>query len=195
MLWINRNRFNGFSKNMGGFFSKIPLSPNQWTVLSLLLAFIVFYLLATENFLAAFVLFIFAMSIDMIDGAVARKTKKVTKFGGYLDSVIDRLIEFVIITGLFLVGYPGLLFSSGLWLMLLMLGSFMSTYTRAAAFEKQVHKDLKGGMLEHTDRLVFFAAIILMSHFSLVYASYMITAMAILSNLSALQRFLKVVKR
>jgi hypothetical protein len=35
----------------------------------------------------------------------------------------------------------------------------------------------------------------LVSNFSLVYASYMIAAMAALSNLSALQRFVKVVKR
>jgi archaetidylinositol phosphate synthase len=195
MLWINRKRFNGFSEKMGDVFSRMPLSPNHWTALSLLLAFIVFYLLTAREFVAAFVVFAFTMSIDMIDGAVARKTKSVTKFGGYLDSVTDRLIEFIIIIGLLFVGYPNFIATASVWLMLLMLGSFMSTYTRAAAFEKGVYKDLKGGLLEHTDRLVLFATIILVSHFSLVYASYLIASMTALSNLSALQRFLKVVKR
>ena len=78
--------------------------------------------------------------------------------------------------------------------MLLFLGSFMSTYTRAAAFEKGVFNDLKGGILEHTDRLIFFLIIILMSAFSKDYASYLIALMAVLTNISALQRFLKAIK-
>jgi phosphatidylglycerophosphate synthase len=195
MLWINRNYFKGFSKKVGRAFSRLPLTPNQWTILSLLITIVVFYVMVNESFLLAFVLFAFAISIDMIDGAVARESKRVTKIGGYLDSITDRAIEFIVVLGLFFINYPDLMAPIKVWLMFLLFGSFMSTYTRAAAFEKGVFKDLKGGILEHTDRLVLFLLIIIVSNFSLVFASYLIVLMAVLSDISALQRFLKAIKR
>lgn len=189
MLWINRKRFEKVGEAMGVIFAKLPLRPNHWTLLSLGLSAVVFYLLATRSFLAAFLLFSFTMALDMIDGAVARKTRSVTKFGGYLDSVTDRLIEFAVILGLLFAGYPST------WLFILMAGSFMSTYARAASFEKGIKKNIIGGLLEHTDRLIFFAAIMLVSAFSTLYALYLIELMAVLCVVSFLQRFLKSVKR
>jgi phosphatidylglycerophosphate synthase len=195
MLWKRRNYFNEISKKIGILFSKFSLSPNQWTMLSLLLVLITLYFLIKEEFLVASILFAFTAFIDMIDGAVARETKKVTKIGGYLDSIIDRVIEFIIILGLFLNNYPDFIIPIKIWLLFLLFGSFMSTYTRAVAFEKEVFKNLKGGILEHTDRLILFLLIIIISIFSLEYASYLIAITAILTNISALQRFLKVIKR
>jgi archaetidylinositol phosphate synthase len=195
MLWKRRNYFNELSKKIGILFSKFSLSPNQWTMLSLLLVLITLYFLIKEEFLVASILFAFTAFIDMIDGAVARETKKVTKIGGYLDSIIDRVIEFIIILGLFLNNYPDFIIPIKIWLLFLLFGSFMSTYTRAVAFEKEVFKNLKGGILEHTDRLILFLLIIIISIFSLGYASYLIAISAILTNISALQRFLKVIKR
>jgi archaetidylinositol phosphate synthase len=195
MLWMNRKYFKGFSEKIGDVFGKIPLTPNQWTILSLFLAAFVFYLIFLGYFFSAFLLFVFTISIDMIDGAVARKKKMVTKVGGYLDSITDRAIEFLIILGLFVTPYPTILLPMNVWLMILLFGSLMSTYTRAAAFEKGVYKDLKGGILEHTDRLVLFLLILIVSELSLVYASYLIVLMAVLSNVSALQRFVKAIKR
>jgi phosphatidylglycerophosphate synthase len=133
----------------------------------------------------------------MIDGAVARATGNVTKFGAYLDTVIDRFIEFFIIFGLFFIDYPSLIFSSNTWLMILLFGSIMSTYSKSAAFEKGlIRKELKGGgILEHTDRLILFLIIILISYISLEYAMYLIALTTILTMISFLQRFFIVTKR
>ncbi|MFH1229816.1 MAG: CDP-alcohol phosphatidyltransferase family protein [Candidatus Aenigmatarchaeota archaeon] len=195
MLYLNRKYFEKIGKQIGYAFSKIPVSPNQWTVISLILAFVTFYFLAAKEFIIAIAIFAFTAFIDMIDGAVARHTKKVTKIGGYLDSIVDRSIEFVIILGLFFANYPDFIVSIEVWLFLLLFGSFMSTYTRAAAFEKNVFKDLKGGILEHTDRLVFFLLIFIVSIFSLEKASILVAIMSVLTVVSALQRFLKAIKR
>jgi len=195
MLYKKRNYFYKLGKKIGFIFSKISLSPNQWTILSLVFALIMFYFLINQNFLFASIIFAFTAFIDMVDGAVAREAKKVTKIGGYLDSITDRVIEFIIVLGLFLSNYPDFIISIKIWLLFLLFGSFMSTYTRAAAFEKKVFKDLKGGILEHTDRLILFFLIILISIFSLQYASYLIAITVILANISALQRFLTVIKR
>ncbi len=195
MLYKRRIYFDKLGKRIGLIFSKMPLSPNQWTILSLVFALIMLYFLINQNFLLASVIFAFTAFIDVIDGAVARETKKVTKLGGYLDSITDRAVEFIIILGLFINNYPDFIFSMKIWLLLLLFGSFMSTYTRAAAFEKKVFKDLKGGILEHTDRLILFLIIFIVSVFSLKYASYLIILTTILAIVSALQRFLRAIKR
>jgi len=195
MLYKRRIYFDKLGKKIGFTFSKVSLSPNQWTFLSLVLALIMLYFLINQNFLFASVIFAFTAFIDVIDGAVARETKKVTKVGGYLDSITDRAVEFIIILGLSLNNYPDFIFSMKIWLLLLLFGSFMSTYTRAAAFEKKVFKDLKGGILEHTDRLILFLIVFIISIISLKYASYLIVLIAILANISALQRFLRAIKR
>ena len=196
MLWKRRKYLDAtLGKKVGILFSKLSLSPNKWTVLSLIFALIMLYFLINGNFLIATVIFAFTAFIDMVDGAVARETKKVTKVGGYLDSIIDRVIEFIIVLGLFLNSYPDFFLPIKIWLLFLLFGSFMSTYMRAAAFEKEVFKNLRGGVLEHTDRLIFFLIIFIVSIFSLSYASYLIVLMAILANISALQRFLRAIKR
>jgi phosphatidylglycerophosphate synthase len=195
MLYKRRSYFDNIGRRIGFAFSKLPLSPNHWTILGLLLVLVMFYFLINQNFLFAAIIFAIAALIDMIDGAVARETKKVTKMGGYLDSIIDRVIEFIIILGIFLNNYPDFIMPIRIWLLFLFFGSFMSTYTRAAAFEKEVFKNLKGGVLEHTDRLIIFFLIIIVSAFSLVYASYLIALTAVLANISALQRFLKVINK
>jgi len=196
MLWKRRDYFDKkLGKKIGIIFSKFPLSPNQWTLISLLFVLITLYFLINQEFLIATVLLAFTAFIDMIDGAVAKVTKRVTRIGGYLDSIIDRIIEFIIILGLFLNSYLDVLISMKIWIIFLFFGSFMSTYTRAAAFEKNVSKNVKGGVLEHTDRLILLFLIVLISIFSSQYASYLIVITTILANISVLQRFLIAIKR
>lgn len=197
MLYVKRKYFKEFSKNIGYLFSKVSVSPNQWTLMSLALAFLCFYLIVNQLFLISFIVCVLTISIDMIDGAVARVTNKATIFGAYLDTVTDRFIEFFIIFGLFFVSYPNLIFNSKTWTMILLFGSMMSTYSKSAALEKGlIKKELKGGgLLEHTDRLVLFLIIILISYFSLQYAIYLIAITSVLTVISFFQRFLIATKR
>jgi len=78
-----------------------------------------------------------------------------------------------------------------IWLLFLLFGSLMVTYAKASAFEKGViKKELKGGgILEHPDRMILILAIILISNFSMLYASYLIVIATILIGITALQRF------
>jgi len=156
---------------------------------------ITFYFLVKGEFLISTVLLAFTSFIDVIDGAVARATKKASIFGAYLDTIVDRLIEFVTILGLFLVGYPDFILPMNFWLASLLFSCLMITYSKAAASEKGlVRKELKGGILEHPDRMLFFIAIVLVSNYSLEYASFLIVAMTILTITTAVQRFLIAIK-
>lgn len=91
------------------------------------------------------------MSFDMIDGMVARKYNKATKFGGFLDSVFDRISDFLIITAFAFGGIvrweiaaPFLLFS------------FMISYARSRSetLAKDKNISFAVGLMERTERLV-----------------------------------------
>ncbi len=196
MLYEKREKFKKLEIKIGKSFSKLNLTPNQWTLSSLLFVLLSFYFIITNNFILAFLAFLFTSLIDFIDGAVARATNTVSVLGGYLDTIVDRIVEFLIILALFFSEYPPFFLSSKTWLLLLLFGSFMTTYTKAAAVEKGLRKDgIKGGLVERGERMILLLLIIFLSTFSKKYASFLIAVSAVLTNLSALQRFLIVIKR
>ncbi|MBI2578661.1 MAG: CDP-alcohol phosphatidyltransferase family protein [Candidatus Aenigmarchaeota archaeon] len=189
MLYRQRERFNKLSVKVGIIFSRLGLSPNQWTLLTLLPTFAALYFLVREQFLLSAAFFIIASFIDLIDGSVARVTGNVTKLGAYLDTIIDRYVEGIIIIGLLFVNIPGLLFPSYFWLFIYFFGSMMTTYAKAAAKEKEI-AEIKGGFLERAERLILLFAGIVAAHFSTLYLSYAIILLAVLTNISAVQRIL-----
>ena len=191
MLYKNRQKFGGFFAKIGKVFSKIPLSPNQWTLISLLPVIAAVYFLSQQNFLIAGSLFIIASFLDMVDGAVARVTGKTSRFGAYLDTIVDRYVEAIILFGLLFVGLPGFYIPAYAWIFLYLFGSIMTTYAKAAAKEKEIipeGKELKGGILERAERLIILFIGIIAAAFNPMYLTYVIVLLAILTNISALQR-------
>jgi CDP-diacylglycerol--glycerol-3-phosphate 3-phosphatidyltransferase len=77
------------------------VSPNTLTVCGLFLSLVVFYLVAAhDQLLAAGLLLIASGFLDLLDGAVARKTNTVNRFGGFLDSVLDRYSDLLVMFGI-----------------------------------------------------------------------------------------------
>ena len=66
------------------------IHPNVLTFLGLLINIAAAVLLAAGRFHAAGFVIIGAGLFDMVDGRVARETNRVTRFGGFFDSVLDR---------------------------------------------------------------------------------------------------------
>ena len=110
-----------------------PLTPNNITWLGLLMAVIAALLVAMDNLLAAGFIVIFGGFLDMLDGALARRTGKVSRFGGVLDSTIDRLSEGVLLLGI-IYFYTKEGFTSGILLTgSVMLSSLLVSYIRSRA--------------------------------------------------------------
>ena len=113
--------------------SKTGVTPNTLTVMGFLVSVAAGVLIATEYFLVGGLVVLFAGAFDLIDGPVARATGKTTKFGGFLDSTLDRLSEAAVIAGI-LAYYA---FHEGTWESLLaygcFVGSVMVSYLRARA--------------------------------------------------------------
>lgn len=72
------------------------VNPNTITLFGLLFPVLFFICVMQEQYWLALVVFIFN-AVDMLDGLVARAQNKVTAFGGFLDSTIDRFADFTVI--------------------------------------------------------------------------------------------------
>jgi phosphatidylglycerophosphate synthase len=193
-LYKNRERFSRLSVKVGVAFARLGLSPNQWTLVTVLPALAAVWFLIKEQFLWAALFFLIAAFIDIVDGSVARVTGRVTKLGAYLDTIIDRYVEGLVVFGLLFASLPALPLPwlgmpAHAWIFIYFFGALMTTYAKAAAKEKElVEKELRGGLLERAERLIILFIGILLAHFDPFYLTYVIVILAVLANVSALQR-------
>ncbi len=193
-FYKNKERFERVSIKVGIVFSRLKLSPNQWTLSSLIPALIAFYLLTSSRFLLAGIFFFISAFIDLIDGSVARVTGRVTKLGGYLDTMMDRYVEFLIIFALLFCSLPDFAIPIYCWILVFLFGSMITSYAKAAAGDK-LGKDVRGGIVERAERIALLCVGILLAHFGRVYLTYTIVILAILTNISALQRLATAVRK
>ncbi len=193
-FYASREKFSGLSSGIGKVFSKFGLSPNQWTMLSILPALGAFWFLVQGEYIHAAGMFIVSGFLDMVDGAVARETGKTSKKGAYLDTIVDRYVEFIVVFGIFFAamynGLPHFLIAAESWIFLFYFGSIMTTYAKAAAKEKGLG-EIRGGILERAERLGILFIGMLLASVEPLYLVYTIALLAVLTNLSALQRIMK----
>src|SRR5947199_2813344 len=133
-----------FTRGIGLFFGAIidrivrwlalsRIHPNVLTFLGLVINIWAAFLFAQGRFRAAAAVVIGAGLFDMVDGRVARATDRVTRFGGFFDSVLDRYSDLALLMGL-LVYYANINRNSYIVLTaIVMTGSVMISYTRARA--------------------------------------------------------------
>lgn len=188
----NRQKFSGLSESIGRTCAKFGFSPNQWTLLTLIPTFAALWFLVQESFLFAAIFFIVASFIDMVDGAVARATNRVSTLGGYLDTIVDRYVEGIILLGLLFTSLPDLFLSLEVWVFLFLFGGMMTTYAKAAAKEKDlVTTETSGGLLERAERLLLLFLGMLLALHTPLFLTAMVALLAILANITALQRIVK----
>lgn len=161
--------------------SKHHVNPNVLTFTGLGINIFATILFAQGRFFWAGLVLLFGGMFDMLDGAVARVTKTVTRFGAFLDSVVDRYSDMLMLFGL-LIWYAklGRLFYVGLVGMAI-IGSVMTSYTRARA--ESLIPACKVGFLERAERVVMLIIGALTDRMAVV-----LWILAILTNWTAVQR-------
>ena len=161
--------------------SKLRIHPNILTLIGLLINVVATVLFAKGLFFWAGLVIIFAGLFDIVDGEVARRTGRVTKFGAFFDSVIDRYSDMVLLLGL-MIWYAKLvrIFYVSLTGLVLM-GSVLTSYTRARA--ESLIPACKVGFLERPERIVLLIIGALTNRMAAV-----LWVMAILSNWTVFQR-------
>lgn len=144
-----------FKNSIASMLHKAGLSADFVTYLGLCVAAFSGYLIYTGEFMWGGGCLLLAGGLDLMDGAIARLSNKVSKFGGVLDSSLDRYGDFFVLAGLLLfyvemgdVLYSALTLSA-------MAGSFEISYVRARA--ECVVPQCKVGFWERGERLVYLS--------------------------------------
>ena len=159
----------------------LHLRPNHLTLLGLGVS-----LLAATAFIGARirtggVLLILAGLCDFFDGSLARASGQVSTFGAFLDSVIDRYSDLVVLLGI-VVLYAHMSHMRGaIVAMAGLIGSMMVSYTKARAESIGVRCTV--GMMERPERMICLIAGALLD-----LLEPALWVLAVLSNLTALQR-------
>jgi len=195
MLDQHRDWFKSLETATASVFAVFPLTPNNYTALSIISAIICAYFLIQNNYWPAFVFFIVAGMLDFIDGAVARRKNLSSNRGAYWDTIADRYVESILLFGLLFAGLPDFYLSACAWLFLTLFGSTMTTYAKAAAKEKGLPgAELKGGLMSRAERSFLLAVIIVFLNYNKWLAVALIALLALLSNLTAGQRILRALR-
>lgn len=129
---------------------------------------------------------------DLFDGTVARRTGLASPFGAFYDSTLDRLSEIVVYLGLLSLyndyrlelGDVGMIYT----VLLAMAGSLMISYTRARAESLGIECSI--GLMQRAERvlLIGIAALLFGAQNDGVVLKGVLIALAILTNLTVLQR-------
>ena len=141
------------------------INPNILTVIGVALNVGCGVLFGMGWFFSAGVALVVANLFDMLDGQVARLSGRVTRFGGFLDSSLDRLSYMVVFVGLMVFYARDLPFHSTLNVFLAgagLMGSVMVSYASARAESLIPKCDV--GFLRRPERVVLFIIGALSTH-------------------------------
>jgi archaetidylinositol phosphate synthase len=175
---------------------KIGLTPNKISAIGIVLAFLsaTAYAAWQTNklyLLLATVLLLISGFCDALDGILARLYHKTTAFGGFLDSLLDRYADAVV--------YAGIITSDlcdALWGLTALIGSLLVSYTRARAEATDIKME-SVGLAERAERIIILATASIIATFwqpkTAMNAGMIL--LAVLSNLTVLQRSLHVYKK
>jgi CDP-diacylglycerol--glycerol-3-phosphate 3-phosphatidyltransferase len=169
---------------------RLPVTPNQITFVGLVLTFVASVLAALGHLRWAGIVLIFAGTFDILDGALARSSGRSYPYGAFLDSTLDRYSEGAIYIGLaaYFASTDGPLQR---WLLLgtvaALAGSFLVSYVRARA--QSLGFTCETGLFKRPERVVVTVVGLI---FGGVVLTVVIFLLAILTNLTALQRIREV---
>ena len=157
--------------------------PNHLTVVGLGVSILAACALASGRLRVCALLLALAGLFDFFDGSLARLANRVSAFGAFLDSVVDRYSDLVVLLGAVLY-YERQADSSGVLLTLITLvGTVMVSYTKARA--QSVGLPCEIGLMERPERLIVLIA---GAAFNLLTPAMVV--LAVLTNLTAIQRIL-----
>jgi CDP-diacylglycerol--glycerol-3-phosphate 3-phosphatidyltransferase len=170
---------------VAGVLDALGLTPNALTVIGLVLNLAVAGVLATGHLRIGGALVLVASLFDGLDGALARHTGKVSKFGAFFDSTLDRYAEAALFTGLVwhfsTIGAR----QETVLAVVALFGSLAVSYTRARA--EGLGLTCSVGILTRAERIVLLTV-------GLAAGLPLLTlwVLAILTHITAIQRIVHV---
>jgi CDP-diacylglycerol--glycerol-3-phosphate 3-phosphatidyltransferase len=183
-----RKTFKGIIDPIARFLLKIGLTPNMITYFGVLFSTSVAVLIALGYITVAGLVMLVTAPTDVLDGSMARLKGGDTPFGAFIDSVTDRFSEMIILGGL-LVYYTFNFNAPGIILCFVAaMGSVLVSYVKARA--ESLGYTAKMGLLTRVERVLILIPCLI---FNIPLVALWI--LAVLTNLTAIQRFLFVRKQ
>jgi CDP-diacylglycerol--glycerol-3-phosphate 3-phosphatidyltransferase len=185
-----RERFKPYLLSVARFLGWLGLSPNMVSIIGLVAYGASGLVLGMGHPAAAGWLLAVFGPLDAVDGMLAREQGRVSLFGAFLDSTVDRYAEFFLFLGLMaylMIHRQGALLEAAL-VLAAMTGSLLVSYTRARAEALDFH--CKVGVLTRFERLFLFAVGLI---FGWIYPILVI--LAVFTHITALQRIIHVYKQ
>ena len=177
------------TKPVARFLARTHITPDAITWFGFLLTIGAAVLIATEHLFAAGFLVLIASFFDALDGALARHTNRVTRFGAVLDSTLDRLSEAVLLIGILVLYARAQSFAGILLVVVTLVGSLLVSYIRARA--EALGLKCEVGLFTRPERVIILVLGLWLSqiNYALIIA---LAIIAILSFITAGQRLVYV---
>jgi CDP-diacylglycerol--glycerol-3-phosphate 3-phosphatidyltransferase len=172
----------GIADRMGHAVGRTGITPNMISLIGFAGNLVAAWLITQDMLLPAGIVYLVFSAIDLVDGAVARATGLASPFGAVFDAVLDRASEAIVLAacGWYFadrgeevqaaVAYAGLL------------GSVAVSYLRARA--EIAGMAMREGLFRRQERVALLGLGLLFNGLTVV-----IWILAVLSNVTALQRF------
>jgi len=186
MLNNLRSSLQPHLEKIGKTFAATGISPNGWSCIGLIFAFASAFVYGWNiefSLIIGGIILLVAGFFDIVDGQVARISQKVTRTGGFLDSIFDKIAEVAIFLGILVGGFaePYLVF-------LAITLSLLVSYTRSKA--ESLGVKLQGiGIGERAERLLVIAVIGIIG-----FMEYAVIIVIIIAAITFIQRIIVTAK-
>ncbi len=168
--------------------ARTGVTPNMVTALGFAGALGAAVLVARGEFLVGGIVMLVAGALDLVDGALARATGRVTAFGAVFDATLDRLSEAAILGGLLFHFSQGGHRQELILVYVALVGSLMVSYLRARAQIAGI--DLREGLFTRPERVILLGIGLIIDQTRII-----LWILAVLANFTALQRLFAVWRR
>ncbi|MGC2190887.1 MAG: CDP-alcohol phosphatidyltransferase family protein [Candidatus Dormiibacterota bacterium] len=169
----------------------VKVSPNVITMVGLAMTLVAAVLIGLDLLLPAGLVLLLAGSMDILDGAVARVSGRVQRYGAFLDSTADRYGEGAIYLGMLYLFLVRLHEDPQVFLIAAaLLGSLLVSYVRARA--QSLGFTCDGGWFARPERVVVMVLGLVLGQWSILLLTIALWVLAIATNVTAMQRIFSV---
>ena len=183
MLSHYKTRFERLGDPVARALLRAHVRPNHLTVVGLGVSILAALALSQGRLRVGALLLALAGLFDFFDGSLARLANSVSAYGAFLDSVVDRYSDLVVLLGVVLYYHRAADTQGVLLTMITMVGTIMISYTKARA--QSIGLACEIGLMERPERLIVLIA---GATFNVLTPAVMV--LAVLTNVTALQRIL-----
>ena len=168
------------------FLVTLKLNPNFLTTIGFIVTIGAAVLFTLGHLAIAGWIILLAGTFDIIDGKVARATKRVTKFGALYDSTLDRYSEVIMFFGMAFYFIKMEMVITSIAVSFALGGSVMVSYVRARA--EALGLQCKVGIMQRPERVVYIGFGAIFSIFHIGTLIFAILLIAVFANITAVQR-------